>query len=147
LTPTEQFVIGLGQRTEGLALELALGLIGAVPADKRAPEIVAAIIQGKPIPASSNQGDAIDQLKQINQLYIAAIDVVKADEAHYKGDYVQIGRSGLDVVTTWVMAIVAKKAEGKAGADEGVGFMKARFANHNVGAANRNVAPNHPHFS
>jgi hypothetical protein len=117
MTHSEQFVFGVGERAWELGPELAIGLvmnnvtvagsgrrssIGALGACSASPN-------GCGDTRPWDGGRVLDEVNGYNPLYVAAIDVVKADEAHDKGDYVQIGRSAMGLFGTVVITAVTLK--------------------------------------
>jgi hypothetical protein len=57
-------------------------------------------------------GQILDELNQANPLYGFSIGVIQVDEAQEKGDYVGVGRAGMDIMTTVVMTAITLKAGG-----------------------------------
>jgi hypothetical protein len=88
-------VFGVGERAIELGPEMLLGLIGASPTDNQQFVNAAAMARGEVI-VNQDDGDTMDKLNRINPFYATGIDVVKADEAQEKGDWIRGGRASMD---------------------------------------------------
>jgi hypothetical protein len=62
---------------------------------------------------NQDDGDTMDKLNRINPLYATGIDVVKADEAYEKGDFIEVGRSTLGAFDGVVMTAMIVKGGAK----------------------------------
>ncbi|MBK9261884.1 MAG: RHS repeat-associated core domain-containing protein [Polyangiaceae bacterium] len=106
-SPAEQVMVGVGERAIELGPELAVGLffnfVGAGASGGATAKPGSGSFDGAGV-------RVIDDLNQANPLYGASIGVIQLGEAHEKGDYVGIGRAGLDVVTVVVMTAITLKA-------------------------------------
>ncbi|MBK9262152.1 MAG: RHS repeat-associated core domain-containing protein [Polyangiaceae bacterium] len=109
LSAGEQVLYGVGERAIELGPELAVGLlfnfVGAGASGGATAKPGSGSFDGAGV-------RVIDDLNQANPLYGASIGVIQLGEAHEKGDYVGIGRAGLDVVTVVVMTAITLKAGG-----------------------------------
>jgi RHS repeat-associated protein len=106
--PAEQVIVGMGDRAIEIAPELAIGFllnyVGGLAAHGPCT------LPNCQAPRTGAQ--LLDELNQANPLYGLSIGVIQVDEANEKGDYVGVGRAGMDVLSIAVMTAITLKAGG-----------------------------------